>query len=189
MFFLRVGVSVPSSQQTQSPDALCHTAHDGTGSCLDRLTVCVGDTVCNKYLVPVLQACTAGLCDEGRCRQATTQFYGSMPRGVAEMLVMCECEASDQSCTQMKRVLQGGTCNEEAWTCQNSVVRCVEEASCRWADRQGCVAWQWCDEFVIKNVRSENQCYLRCYLACCLAACGHVCHSRGQRASVLVPPQ
>lgn len=116
---------------TQLPDALCHTAHDSAGSCLDRLTVCVGDAVCNKYLVPVLQACTVGPCDEGRCRQATAQFYGSMPLGVAEMLVMCECEASDQSCAQMKRALQGGACSDEAWTCQNSVVQCAEEASCR----------------------------------------------------------
>ncbi|XP_075874525.1 GDNF family receptor alpha-like [Nelusetta ayraudi] len=105
--------------------------HDGTGSCLDRLTVCVGDAVCNLYLVPVLQACTAGPCDEGRCRQAIGQFYGSMPRGVAEMLVMCECEASDQSCAQMRRALHGSACSGEAWTCQNSVVRCAQEASCR----------------------------------------------------------
>lgn len=46
-----------------------------------------------------------------------------------------------------------------------------------------------CNELVIKNVRSGNQCCPRCYLVCCVVACGHVCHSRGQRASVLVPPQ
>lgn len=91
----------------------------------------MGDAVCNKYLVPVLQACTAGPCDAGRCRRATAQFYGSTPRGVAEMLAMCECEASDQSCAHMRSALHGGACEDEAWTCQNSVVRCAQEAGCR----------------------------------------------------------
>nr|XP_046258497.1 GDNF family receptor alpha-like [Scatophagus argus] len=103
----------------------------GAGSCIDQITLCISDAVCNRHLVPVLQACMADQCNHGHCQQATQQFYGSMPHNVAEMLVMCECEASDQSCVHMKTTLHSGTCENKSWICQDTVKQCVEDSNCR----------------------------------------------------------
>ncbi|KAM7385696.1 hypothetical protein PAMP_001758 [Pampus punctatissimus] len=111
----------------------CHQrpVYDSTGSCLEQMRVCVSDAVCNRYLAPVLQACMAEGCDHDRCQQATQQFYGSMPQNVAEMLVMCDCEASDQSCLHMKNALHSGTCRKETWICKDTVSLCVKDRHCR----------------------------------------------------------
>lgn len=110
----------------------CFSVNSGAGSCIDRAMVCIGDAVCNSYLAPVLQACRADQCCPGRCQQAAQRFYGSMPNNVAEMLVMCECEASDQSCMSMKSALHGSTCGEETRTCQETIHDCVEDDNCRY---------------------------------------------------------
>lgn len=55
-----------------------------------------------------------------------------MPHDVAEMLGMCECEESDQSCLQMKRVLHSGTCGDEIRICQDTVTWCVTDSHCRY---------------------------------------------------------
>ncbi len=107
-------------------------AYDVAGSCLDQMTVCVSDAVCNRYLAPVLQACMAEQCDHDRCQQVTQQFYSSMPHNVAEMLVMCECEASDQSCVHMKAALHDGTCGDETWICLDTLNLCVADGYCRY---------------------------------------------------------
>lgn len=106
--------------------------YDGAGSCLDRMGDCVRDAVCNRYLAPVLQACMSEQCDRDHCQQVIQQFYGSMPRNVAEMLVMCECEASDHSCVHMETALHSGTCGQEKWICQDTVNQCVEDSHCRY---------------------------------------------------------
>ncbi|XP_074501525.1 GDNF family receptor alpha-like [Sebastes fasciatus] len=93
------------------------------------MRVCLSDAVCNRYLVRVLKACMPQQCD--RCQLMTQQFYGSMPRNVAEMLAMCECEASDQSCLDMKTTLHSGTCGGRTWICQDTVNLCVEDRNCR----------------------------------------------------------
>ncbi|KAK1905257.1 GDNF family receptor alpha-like [Dissostichus eleginoides] len=61
---------------------------NGAESCLDQMKVCVNDAVCNKYLIPVIQACMAPQCDHDRCEKAYQQFYSSMPHNVAEMIVI-----------------------------------------------------------------------------------------------------
>ncbi|KAM9345468.1 GDNF family receptor alpha-like [Symphorus nematophorus] len=104
---------------------------DGAGSCFDQMKVCITDTVCNRHLAPVLQACVSEQCDREHCQQETQRFYNSMPRSVAELLVMCECEASDQTCEQMKRALQSGTCGDNTWICQDTVTQCVADSNCR----------------------------------------------------------
>lgn len=96
------------------------------------MTVCVSDPVCNRYLAPVLTACTEQQCDRDRCQEVTQQFYGSMPHNVAEMLVMCECEALDQSCLDMKTALHRGTCGQQTRICQDTVNQCVEDSHCRY---------------------------------------------------------
>ncbi|KAI3362667.1 hypothetical protein L3Q82_001741 [Scortum barcoo] len=70
-------------------------------------------------------------CHSGRCQQAIKQFYGRMPQNVAEMLVLCECQASDQSCLDMKTVLQSGTCGENTWICQETIDQCLKDNNCR----------------------------------------------------------
>lgn len=112
--------------------AFLFPVYNGAGSCIDRVTVCVSDAVCNRYLVPVLQACMAEQCDHDRCQQVTLHFYGSMPHNVAEMLVMCECEPSDQSCVNMKTALHSSTCGDKTWICQDTVSKCVEDSNCRY---------------------------------------------------------
>ncbi|KAM6916228.1 GDNF family receptor alpha-like [Xenentodon cancila] len=105
--------------------------YDRAGSCVDRIGVCVSDSVCNKHLTPVIQACEAEQCSSDHCQQETQQFYTSMPQNAAEMLVMCECEASDRSCQLMKTAVQTGTCGEETRICQERLAQCVEDANCR----------------------------------------------------------
>lgn len=105
--------------------------YDGAESCLVQFEACVRDKVCNRYLAPVLQECMAGQCHSGRCQQAIKQFYGRMPQNVAEMLVLCECEASDQSCLQMKTILQSGTCGGKTWICQETINQCLKDNNCK----------------------------------------------------------
>ncbi|XP_070772766.1 GDNF family receptor alpha-like [Enoplosus armatus] len=127
----------PAAQQKRSTvmdwqsSSLIGYVYNGTGSCLDRMKVCLSDAVCNRYLAPVLQVCMAEQCDRDHCQQSTLQFYSSMPHNVAEMLLMCECEASDQSCLHMKSALHSGTCGEETWICQDTLHQCVHDSNCR----------------------------------------------------------
>uniref|UniRef100_A0A3Q3ILJ1 GDNF/GAS1 domain-containing protein n=2 Tax=Monopterus albus TaxID=43700 RepID=A0A3Q3ILJ1_MONAL len=129
--------SKPATQQKRSTamdwqlSSLIGYAHDGARSCLDQISICLSDTVCNRHLARVLQACTADPCDPDHCQQETQQFYGSMPHNVAEMLVMCECEASNQSCLHMKSALHSGTCGDETRICQETVNQCVKDSNCR----------------------------------------------------------
>ncbi|KAL7382923.1 hypothetical protein ABVT39_001627 [Epinephelus coioides] len=109
--------------------SLLDYVHDSAASCWDQVIVCIDDAVCNRYLAPVLTACMEQ-CDHDHCQHVTQQFYGSMPHNVAEMLVMCECEASDQICQSTKTALHSGTCREETWFCQDTVNQCVEDISC-----------------------------------------------------------
>jgi len=102
-----------------------------------RIGICVSDSVCNRHLAPVLQACMAEQCESDLCEKETQQFYRNMPQNAAEMLVMCECEASDQSCLQMKAGLQTGRCGDETRICQERLYQCVEDSNCRY------VVLQW----------------------------------------------
>lgn len=104
--------------------------YDGAGSCLDQIAVCVSDVVCNRHLAPVLQTCVAHPCNHP-CQEAVRHFYADMPHNIAEMLVMCECADSDQSCREMRATLQSGTCVEETWVCQETLSQCVEDTGCR----------------------------------------------------------
>ncbi|KAE8279549.1 hypothetical protein D5F01_LYC21672 [Larimichthys crocea] len=127
----------PAAQQKRrsvtdwQSSSLIGNVYDGVGSCMDQIAICISDVVCNKYLIPVLQACKAEHCDRDHCLQIIQQFYGSMPRNVAEMLVMCECEASDQDCVNMRSILHSGACGDEAFICQETVNRCVKDSNCR----------------------------------------------------------
>lgn len=100
---------------------------------MDQFRACVSDSVCNRYLAPMLQACKSGQCNDEGCQRETLRFYRNVPQNVAEMLVMCECEASDQSCVNMKTGLHSGTCGDEIWVCQRVLNQCTEDSNCRYA--------------------------------------------------------
>ena len=106
--------------------------YDGAGSCSDRIAVCLSDAVCNRYLALVLGACNAAKCSHDSCQRLARQFYSSMPHNIAEMLVMCECEASDEDCVGMKTALHTGTCGDELRMCQDTVDHCVKDGDCRY---------------------------------------------------------
>ncbi|KAM4591023.1 GDNF family receptor alpha-like isoform 2-T2 [Odontesthes bonariensis] len=126
----------PAIQQQRSTvmdwkSSSLNIAYRGSGSCVHRIGICVSDSVCNRHLAPVLQACMAEQCESDLCEKETQQFYGNMPQNAAEMLVMCECEASDQSCLLMKTGLQTGRCGDETRICQERLDQCVEDSNCR----------------------------------------------------------
>ncbi|XP_071336935.1 GDNF family receptor alpha-like isoform X2 [Trachinotus anak] len=191
----------PATQQKRSTvtdwksSSLIGYVYDPAGSCSDRISVCVNDAVCNRYLVPVLQACLADLCNRELCQQVTQHFYGSMPQNVAEMLVMCECEASDQSCLDMKTALHSGTCGDETRICQDTVHQCVEDSDCRdllktfqtkcWSaaealcsdsDLQGDECFTSMDPTLILGADSECK---MAFLATLATALHHPCSCRG----------
>lgn len=101
------------------------------GSCMESIRVCLSDAVCNRLMAPVLQECMGPKCKHKRCQQATLNFYNSMPLNVAEMLVMCKCQASDESCLQMRNALHSGTCGDKTWVCLDAVKHCVKDRRCR----------------------------------------------------------
>ncbi|KAM7408859.1 hypothetical protein PAMA_002534 [Pampus argenteus] len=135
--------------------------YDSTGSCLERMRVCVSDAVCNRYLAPVLQACMAEGCDRDRCQQATQQFYGNMPHSVAEMLVMCDCEASDQSCLRMKNALHSGTCRKETWICKETVSLCVKDRHCRYLLKTFQAKCWRSEEAQCSGIDLQNECFMQ----------------------------
>uniref|UniRef100_A0A3Q0SKA9 GDNF/GAS1 domain-containing protein n=1 Tax=Amphilophus citrinellus TaxID=61819 RepID=A0A3Q0SKA9_AMPCI len=118
-------MQVLATQCDQNPE------YDSTGSCVDQVGVCVSDSVCNRYLAPVLQACKSEHCNSKHCQRVTQQFYGNMPQKVAEMLVMCECDALDQNCLHIKTGLHSGACGDDTWICQHVLNQCTEDSNCR----------------------------------------------------------
>ncbi|XP_030603525.1 GDNF family receptor alpha-like [Archocentrus centrarchus] len=110
---------------------LLNYEYDSAGSCVDQVGVCVSDSVCNRYLAPVLQACKSEHCNSKHCQRVTQQFYGNMPQKVAEMLVMCECDALDQNCLHIKTGLHSGACGDDTWICQHVLNQCTEDSNCR----------------------------------------------------------
>ncbi|XP_076022093.1 GDNF family receptor alpha-like [Genypterus blacodes] len=119
------------STVNRQSSGLPHHALDGDGSCLNQMGVCLQDVTCNKYLAPVLKECTADYCNNTLCQQVTRQFYTSVPFNMAEMLVMCECDASHQDCLYMKNILHSGTCENKDWICLDAVNQCVKDWDCR----------------------------------------------------------
>ncbi|KAM9804193.1 GDNF family receptor alpha-like [Neosynchiropus ocellatus] len=110
---------------------LPQAAYDSGGSCSDQVRACVSDSVCNRHLAPVLLACAADHCVPDQCQGATQNFYAQMPIGVAEMLAMCDCNPSDQSCMLMKWMLHSGACGQETRLCLETVDQCVTDSECR----------------------------------------------------------
>ncbi|KAG9344211.1 hypothetical protein JZ751_010880 [Albula glossodonta] len=120
------------------------TARDRVSSCFHTAANCVNDEVCNAQLVPLVQACTASRCNASACARATWQFYHSLPRTVAEMLVFCECDAADLNCLRFRADLQSGTCSgqlDQMPNCLELHGRCMKDELCRrryWAFQSKC---------------------------------------------------
>nr|XP_029137392.1 GDNF family receptor alpha-like [Labrus bergylta] len=135
------------------------------------MTECVSDAVCNRYLAPVLQACTAEQCDSDRCQQVTQQFYSSMPYSVAEMLVLCECAASDQNC--LTKLLK--TLREKCWS--------SEGAQCSDSDLENNECFSRMDPALILGADPECQ---RAFLATMGTVLHYPCTCRGMHGDDLL---
>ncbi|KAG7276983.1 hypothetical protein CRUP_016473 [Coryphaenoides rupestris] len=100
---------------------------------MERVALCLGDPVCNRNLVPLLQACGAAVrCDRARCRDTALRFYGAMPAAVGDLLAVCGCEPRDEGCRRVAATLHSGTCGEDrVWSCQEGVSHCLRDWRCR----------------------------------------------------------
>ncbi|KAK5621413.1 hypothetical protein CRENBAI_007636 [Crenichthys baileyi] len=139
---------------------LADIVYDGSESCVDRIGLCVSESVCNRHLIPVLQACMADHCESERCQREIQQFYGGMPQQSAEMLVMCECDSSDQSCLLMKSSLQSGACGVETRICQERLTQCVQDSNCRYLLKTLQVkCWNHEETLCSERNLQENECF------------------------------
>uniref|UniRef100_A0A8C6SLB9 GDNF/GAS1 domain-containing protein n=1 Tax=Neogobius melanostomus TaxID=47308 RepID=A0A8C6SLB9_9GOBI len=105
--------------------------HDASESCLESIRRCLGDSVCNRLMAPVLQQCMGLNCEHHRCQEATVSFYRSMPLHIAQLLVMCQCQDSDEACVRMSSALHSGTCGAERRSCLHTARQCVGDTGCR----------------------------------------------------------
>ncbi|XP_030628108.1 GDNF family receptor alpha-like [Chanos chanos] len=109
------------------------TLHTTNRSCVQEMMLCIQDEVCNRQLVPFVQACSGTPCNISECRQAMKKFYGALPLNVAEMLVFCDCELEDKDCQHVKTTLHSDTCGvqTEALTCLEILDECLGDDLCR----------------------------------------------------------
>ncbi|XP_065104124.1 GDNF family receptor alpha-like [Paramisgurnus dabryanus] len=112
------------------------SAQTGHGkSCLEETMACLEDEICNRNMVPFVQACSPHKCRPRRCRQAMGQFYSALPHNIAEKLVFCDCDREDQECQQMKTSLHSSSCETDhvqtPWTCLEMLDCCSEDQRCR----------------------------------------------------------
>ncbi|XP_053476530.1 GDNF family receptor alpha-like isoform X2 [Ictalurus furcatus] len=102
-------------------------------SCVQEMTLCIQDEVCNRQLVPFVQSCSAPQCEERLCRLAARHFYSSLPEKVAEMLVFCQCMTDDQDCQHFQTLLNSNSCKQdktEQWNCLEMLDNCTGEKIC-----------------------------------------------------------
>lgn len=96
---------------------------------------CIEDEMCNRKIVPFVQACSADQCKPHQCRQAMGHFYSTLPHNRAEAMVFCECDREDQECQQMKDSLHSGSCvtdeSQTPWTCLEMLDSCSGDVLCR----------------------------------------------------------
>uniref|UniRef100_W5NJU6 GDNF/GAS1 domain-containing protein n=1 Tax=Lepisosteus oculatus TaxID=7918 RepID=W5NJU6_LEPOC len=116
--------------------ALAKHAYGRKGSCLDVTRLCLQDEICNRQMVPHIQACSGNPnhCNATHCQRAVQLFYDQMPYSVAVMLAFCDCSPTDDQCLQVKDVLHSRFCSEQQGTsptCLEVLDRCLEETSCR----------------------------------------------------------
>ncbi|KAJ8013737.1 hypothetical protein DPEC_G00032900 [Dallia pectoralis] len=110
--------------------------HETGGSCLQQMTICLNDEVCNRWLVPLVEACSARQCNNTHCQQTAQQFYAGLPHNVAQMFVLCGCDPGDQDCLHMKKSLHSGLCEEQLEEitvpiCLEVFHSCLGEMHCR----------------------------------------------------------
>ncbi|KAJ0067325.1 hypothetical protein NL108_016488 [Boleophthalmus pectinirostris] len=111
----------------------CHekTVEDTSRPCLDSISRCLGDAVCNRRMTPVLQDCKEPNCEPHRCQRATAGFFRAMPPSVARMLVMCQCPDSDEACGGMSSALYSSSCGTQRTNCLHTVTQCTRDRGCR----------------------------------------------------------
>ncbi|XP_057193187.1 GDNF family receptor alpha-like isoform X2 [Triplophysa rosa] len=128
-----------SAQENKKHDAEWQTGgqidHRINRSCLEEIMACIEDEMCNRKMVPFVQACSAYHCKSLQCRQAMGHFYSTLPHSRAETMVFCECDREDQECQQMKDSLHSGSCvtdeSQTPWTCLEMLDSCSGDVLCR----------------------------------------------------------
>ncbi|KAI5611569.1 GDNF family receptor alpha-like [Silurus asotus] len=103
-------------------------------SCVQEMTLCIQDEVCNRQLVPFVQSCSVPQCEERLCRLAARRFYSNLPENMAEMLVFCQCEPDDKDCQNFQTMLNSNSCKQDQipqWNCLEMLDNCTEENICR----------------------------------------------------------
>ncbi|KAF7710951.1 hypothetical protein HF521_009823 [Silurus meridionalis] len=103
-------------------------------SCVQEMTLCIQDEVCNRQLVPFVQSCSVPQCEERLCRLAARRFYSNLPENMAEMLVFCQCEPDDKDCQNFQTMLNSNSCKQDQipqWNCLEMLDNCTEEKICR----------------------------------------------------------
>ncbi|XP_056617378.1 GDNF family receptor alpha-like [Triplophysa dalaica] len=124
------------AQENKKHDAEWQTGgHKINRSCLEEIMACIEDEMCNRKMVPFVQACSAHQCKPLQCRQATGHFYSTLPLNRAETMVFCECDREDQECQEMKDSLHSGSCvtdeSQTPWTCLEMLDSCTGDVLCR----------------------------------------------------------
>ncbi|XP_047667858.1 GDNF family receptor alpha-like isoform X2 [Tachysurus fulvidraco] len=102
-------------------------------SCVQGMTLCIQDEVCNRQLVPFVQSCSTPQCEGRLCRMAARRFYSSLPENMVDMLVFCQCEPDDQDCKHFQTMHNSNSCKQDQtseWTCLEMLDNCTGEKIC-----------------------------------------------------------
>ncbi|XP_032877595.1 GDNF family receptor alpha-like isoform X1 [Amblyraja radiata] len=106
-------------------------------SCLKVTEQCIKDQdVCNRHLTPQKKACPQARkqCNLEDCHRAIRSFYTKISPDLAQMLVFCGCNPSDDLCLQAKETLHNNTCAnymDTVPTCLHLREKCLAEDVCR----------------------------------------------------------
>ncbi|GAA6101607.1 GDNF family receptor alpha-like isoform X3 [Tachysurus ichikawai] len=103
-------------------------------SCVQGMTLCIQDEVCNRQLVPFVQSCSTPQCEDRLCRITARQFFSSLPENMVDMLVFCQCEPDDQDCQHFQTMLNSNSCKQDQtsqWNCLEMLDNCTGERICR----------------------------------------------------------
>ncbi|XP_036429436.1 GDNF family receptor alpha-like [Colossoma macropomum] len=122
-----------SALQLLASHCLSHLVPGPNSSCLQEMTLCVQDKICNRHLVPFVQSCSDPQCEDSRCRLATRRFFSGLPQTVAETLVFCECERDDQDCQDVQNTLYSSSCSGGhtlPWNCLEMLDSCTGDELC-----------------------------------------------------------
>ncbi|KAM5165166.1 GDNF family receptor alpha-like [Mantella aurantiaca] len=110
--------------------------YEGPMSCLTVAALCIGDSVCNKYLAVLMKSCpeNGNACTVKDCHKTIRSFYESMPFNVSQMLAFCDCDQTNEDCQRAVDVLHSRSCTvatDIPISCLHVVNSCLDNELCR----------------------------------------------------------